>query len=469
MDLGLPLGSTKRCLKLHIESCSVRIAVSHLVLHRLLKAHAPVIMQALQQPGSTSNEPRNTTPARVAGGEAVEANPFRQSYNRIDVDIENEVSAWLCNDGSHSFGAPDVLQVPPTAATHLRHAAPPRCPIAAHTSHPFGLHMQLASPPQPPGSLTAWQCMQGALSCMQLQAEVDVLRPDAPPTVRARVDLRTSMRFLDIASGDWEWLLCPWQVGGEYLYVAATDPHSNGTAKTAPAQIMSVQSRQHAVTHFTAASLLTAGDAFAYGNALMKEEQDNGGAGGSGGSKPAGSVYAAVLGVDAPPTRPSMDEQMALSLPLTERMPQRYCIQNHLGASMWYWRPAPGPHASLSKYKLTPGQSHQMLCEPHSERVIFAQNDGLQVPKPTPHCPSLTDWRASPQCPRVHSTPLQRCEVLSHICMSGSFTVRYALWVVSSTAMTEVGVLHESGRTCALRMRRCRGRDGACRPGACTP
>lgn len=449
MDLGLPLGSTKRCLKLHIESCSVRIAVSHLVLHRLLKAHAPVIMQALQQPGSTSDEPRSTTPARAAGVEAVEANPFRQSYNRIDVHIENEVSMWLCNDGSHSFGAPDVLQVP-----HSCHApAPPRCSIAPNTSHPFGPHMQLAPASQPPGSLTTWQCMQGALSCMQLQAEVDVLRPDAPPTVRARVDLRTSMRFLDIASGDWEWLLCPWQVGGEYLYVAATPPHSNGTAKTSPAQIMSVQSRQHAVTHFTPASLLTAGDAVAYGNALMKEEQDNGGSGGSGGGKPVGSVYAAVLGVDAPPARPSMDEQMALSMPLTERMPQRYCIQNHLGANIWYWRPAPGPHASLSKYKLTPGQTHQMLCEPHLERVIFAQNDGLQVPDPTPPCLSLTDGRASPQCPRVHSTPLQRCELLSQVCMSCSFTVRCVLWVVSSTAVTEVGVFHKSGRTCALRMR----------------
>lgn len=218
--------------------------------------------------------------------------------------------------------------------------------------------------------------MQGSLSAMQLRAEVDVLQPDATPTVRARGDLRTSMRFLDIASGDWEWLLCPWQFGGEYLYVTETDAkvHSAGSAE--PAQIVSIQSRQHAIAHFTAASLLTIGDAIAYGTALMKEEPDNGVAGSS---MPAGSVYAAVLGTGARPTRPCMHEQMALSMPLTHRMPQRYCIQNHLGINVWYWRPAPGPHATLSKFRLTPGQSHQMQCEPHQEHIIFSQNDGVQV------------------------------------------------------------------------------------------
>lgn len=209
---------------------------------------------------------------------------------------------------------------------------------------------------------------------MHVEAEVDILRPDAPPTVRGRGDLRTSMRFLDIASGDWEWLVCPWQVNGEYLYVTASVPKGHSAISTEPAQIMAIHSRQHAITHFTAASLLTVGDAVTYATALMKDETET-----SGSSVPAGSVYAAVLGSSVRPTRPSMDEQMALSMPLTERMPQRYCIQNHLGVNVWYWRPAPGPHATLSKFKLTPGQSHQMLCEPHQERIIFSQTDGVQV------------------------------------------------------------------------------------------
>lgn len=113
MDLGLPLGATKRCLKIHIESCSVRIAVSHLVLHRLLKAHAPVVIEALQQPITSHGHASSCEPSRSATAEGVEVNPFRQSFNSIDFRIEHEVSAWLCNDGSHSFGAPDVLQVRP--------------------------------------------------------------------------------------------------------------------------------------------------------------------------------------------------------------------------------------------------------------------------------------------------------------------------------------------------------------------
>lgn len=113
MDLGLPLGSTKRCLKVHIESCSVRVAISHLVLHRLLKAHAPVVIEALKQPITSHGQASSHEPSHSATGDGGEVDPFRQSFNSIDLRIKNEVSAWLCNDGSHSFGAPDVLQVCP--------------------------------------------------------------------------------------------------------------------------------------------------------------------------------------------------------------------------------------------------------------------------------------------------------------------------------------------------------------------
>lgn len=111
MDLGLPLGSTKRSLKVEVESCSVRVAISHLVLHRLVKAQVPIIVTALQQPTDSSDQSDSREASHQDAGEAVEANPFRKSFNCVEFTIPNEVSAWLCNDGSHSFGAPDVLQV----------------------------------------------------------------------------------------------------------------------------------------------------------------------------------------------------------------------------------------------------------------------------------------------------------------------------------------------------------------------
>lgn len=222
--------------------------------------------------------------------------------------------------------------------------------------------------------------LQGSVSSMQVRAEVDVLRPDAPPTLRGRGDLCTSMRFLDIASGDWQWLLCPWQVGGEYLYVTAAEAQMHSSVSNEPAQIISVESRQHAISHFTAASLLTIGDAIAYSTALMAGEgSDTSSNGGPAHNTSTGSMHAAVAGATTRPIRPSMEEQMALSAPLMERVPQRYCIQNHLGVNVWYWQPGPGPHATLSKHKLDPGQSQQMQCKPRQENVIMAQNDGLQV------------------------------------------------------------------------------------------
>eukprot|EP00892_Ulva_mutabilis_P007162 jgi/Ulvmu1/4818/UM020_0103.1 len=330
MDLGLPLGSTKRNLKVAVESCALRIAISHLVLHRLVKAQVPVIMAALQQPADGRDQSSSSEASQQVGAAAVEANRFRQSFNSVEFTIEHEVSAWLCNDGSHSFGAPDVLQ--------------------------------------------------GSITSMQVRAEVNVLRPDDRPTVRVRGDLRTSMRFLDIASGDWQWLLCPWQMEAEYLYVTAAQAQMHPSTSNEPAQIVYLQSRQHAIAHFTAASLLTVGDALAYGTSLMAEEDSDPAANGApANNMPAGSVYAAVLGAATRPMRPSMDEQMALTVPLMERMPQRYCIQNHLGLDVWYWRPAPGPHASLMKHKLAPGQSQQMLCKPHPQQVTMAQSDGLHT------------------------------------------------------------------------------------------
>jgi hypothetical protein len=79
------------------------------------------------------------------------------------------------------------------------------------------------------------------------------------------------------------------------------------------------------------------------------------------------------------PPRPNMREQMALSMKLTERLPQRYCIQNHLGVSCWYWTPTTGPHASMKKFKLPSGESQQMRCEPHHSQVVMEQTEGGRV------------------------------------------------------------------------------------------
>ena len=79
------------------------------------------------------------------------------------------------------------------------------------------------------------------------------------------------------------------------------------------------------------------------------------------------------------PPRPDMREQMALSMQLTERLPQRYCIQNHLGVSCWYWTPTTGPHVAMSKHELPPGQSQQMKCEPYRTQVIMEQAEGGRV------------------------------------------------------------------------------------------
>ena len=109
LDLGLPREPCERDIKLKIHNCSVRAAISHLTLHRLIKAHIPVVLNAL------TGLPTNEAPVTSADDLADPANAFttvtfRQTFSKVHVCIE-EVSTWLCTDGSHSFGAPDVMQV----------------------------------------------------------------------------------------------------------------------------------------------------------------------------------------------------------------------------------------------------------------------------------------------------------------------------------------------------------------------
>ena len=99
----------------------------------------------------------------------------------------------------------------------------------------------------------------------------------------------------------------------------------------------------------------------------------------SNGQSVAPSGYPPGRGRQQRPPRPDMHEQMALSMQLTERLPQRYCIQNHLGVSCWYWTHTTGPHAAMCKHELPPGQSQQMKCEPHRTQVIMEQAEGGRV------------------------------------------------------------------------------------------
>lgn len=96
---------------------------------------------------------------------------------------------------------------------------------------------------------------------MEANAEIELTQAGVAPTVRAKGSLRSCMRFLDNASSNWEWLLCPWMVTAEYLYAR---PSQDRVADNAPAQIMSIDSRQNAIVNFTPACLLTIGDVIAY-------------------------------------------------------------------------------------------------------------------------------------------------------------------------------------------------------------
>ena len=94
VDLGLPRQPTARRATLTVHSCAARLAFSHLPLHRLLKAHLPILLAAAK-----------TGPAAPETEQF-----FRENRTRVDVCVEH-AALWLCNDGEASFGAPDVLQV----------------------------------------------------------------------------------------------------------------------------------------------------------------------------------------------------------------------------------------------------------------------------------------------------------------------------------------------------------------------
>lgn len=109
LDLGLPREPCERDITLKIHSCSVRVATSHLTLHRLVKAHVPVVLNAL------TGLPSNEAPVHSGADLDDPANvfttvAFRKTTNKVHVCVD-EAALWLCTDGSHSFGAPDVMQV----------------------------------------------------------------------------------------------------------------------------------------------------------------------------------------------------------------------------------------------------------------------------------------------------------------------------------------------------------------------
>ena len=108
--------------------------------------------------------------------------------------------------------------------------------------------------------------MQAALNGLDAKAEVELTQAGAAPTVRAKAALGTSVRFLDNASSNWEWLLCPWMVSAEYLYAR---PSQDRLADNEPAQIVSIDSRQNTIVNFTPACLLTIGDVIAYAPAIL--------------------------------------------------------------------------------------------------------------------------------------------------------------------------------------------------------
>lgn len=78
-----------------------------------------------------------------------------------------------------------------------------------------------------------------------------------------------------------------------------------------------------------------------------------------------------------------MGEQMALTMALTERMPQRYFIQNNLEVRLWYWAPSKKewtmPERGASKQALGVGESQQLRCNPASSTVVMEGADGRKV------------------------------------------------------------------------------------------
>jgi hypothetical protein len=113
LDLGLPLEPCRREIKLKVHNASVRVAISHLTLHRLVKAHIPVVMNAYGRLPSSKGalaENEAVLAPDVNSEKAFTTVGFRENFNKLNLSID-ESALWLCTDGSHSFGAPDVLQV----------------------------------------------------------------------------------------------------------------------------------------------------------------------------------------------------------------------------------------------------------------------------------------------------------------------------------------------------------------------
>ena len=278
-----------------------------------------------------------------------------------------------------------------------------------------------------PADRVARSHLQVAVNGVDAGAEVKYMAENAPPTVTTHLTLHPSLRFLDNSSSDWEWLLSPWRVNAEYLF---SRPPPNAAITTTASQFISVSSHQHAIMHFNPASLLMVGDVMSFASTLTAADDDEdlppggtpqpGPASGNHGQNSvhqSGGIYdphtrapqvAAYQGDlregyqgDAAQQRernpaPSMREQMALTMPLTERLPQRYCIQNHLGVRLWYWAPAAHdwsqPAGGGSKHELRANQSQQLRCKPPVQTVLMEPADGSQARHFPLRCWHLPCW-----------------------------------------------------------------------------
>ena len=96
----------------------MRLAFSHLPLHRLLKAQAPILQAAMSvAPAMPNGEDDDKSGSGDNDAPVTEKPAFREVYNKLQISVQ-EASAWLCSDGQNSFGAPDVLQVRPATNPH---------------------------------------------------------------------------------------------------------------------------------------------------------------------------------------------------------------------------------------------------------------------------------------------------------------------------------------------------------------
>jgi hypothetical protein len=154
-------------------------------------------------------------------------------------------------------------------------------------------------------------------------------------------------------------------------------------ASASPVQFVSVASKQHAITRLNPACLLMVGDVISFAKTLTapdneaasgassKDNDEDGGGGGGSGYE--GDAAAARTQRGA---APSMAEQMALDKQLTERVPQRYCIQNHLGVRLWYW--APGQR-SPPRHELAAAASQQLRCRPPLADIVMEQDASVKA------------------------------------------------------------------------------------------